>query len=103
MLDSALEEGSPQETMVGRRGGREFLGNRAKLNILCPLWRREEDKCACVCVCERDRTLLKSFVEEGREIIGNEKQEKETYAMGAHSTFKGLKVCVGKQLVRTRI
>jgi hypothetical protein len=26
----------------------------------------------CVCACERDRTWLKSFVEEGREIILNE-------------------------------
>jgi hypothetical protein len=32
-----------------RWGRSEVLGNRAKLNILCPLWRTEEgDKCLCV-------------------------------------------------------
>jgi hypothetical protein len=55
--DSVLEEGSPQETMVGRREGVEVLGNRAKLNILCPLWRRKEDKCVCVCVCVRVKEI----------------------------------------------
>jgi hypothetical protein len=47
-------------------GRSEVLGNRAKLNILCPLWRTEEgDK--CLCVCERERTWLKSFEEEKEE------------------------------------
>lgn len=103
----------PRRTKSSRNNGlkaegREILGNRAKLNILCPLWSWKEDKCVCarVCLCvrERDRTFVEVFCRgRTRNHLKWKVGGKKTYTMGEQTVLLHTKVRAREELVRTKI